>query len=106
MKAQNLDQIALHTGLNTELLKEICSLAKISKLDKVVIFGSRARGDYSRASDIDLAVTGGDITEFTLEVEEKTSTLLSYDVLDLNASLHAALREAIHKEGIVLYEKI
>ena len=31
---------------------------------KVVLFGSRARGDYYRASDIDLAAHGGNINRY------------------------------------------
>ncbi len=45
---------------------------------KVILFGSRARGDFRRTSDIDLAVTGGDFDRFALDVEEETTTLLEY----------------------------
>jgi predicted nucleotidyltransferase len=45
----------------------------------VILFGSRSRGDYQRASDIDLAVSGGDITGFALDVDEETSTPLKYE---------------------------
>lgn len=48
------------------------------------MFGSRARGDYKKTSDIDLAVTGGDFSRFALDVEEETSTLLKYDIVDLD----------------------
>ena len=50
---------------------------------KVILFGSRARGDYHRASDIDLAVEGGRVTDFILDVNDTTSTLLKFDVVDL-----------------------
>ena len=72
----------------------------------MLLFGSRARGDYHRASDIDLAVYGGDVTGFALDVEEYTSTLLTYDVIDMGKTLQAELLESIKKEGKVLYEKI
>ena len=72
----------------------------------MILFGSRARGDYHRASDIDLAVSGGNVIAFSLDVEEFTSTLLTYDVVDLNKNLQAGFREAIEKEGKLLYEKI
>ncbi len=48
------------------------------------MFGSRARGDYKRASDINLAVSGGDIYRFALDIEEETSTPLKYDVINLD----------------------
>lgn len=94
------------TGIKEELISEIVFLAKKNNLNKVILFGSRARGDYHKTSDIDLAVQGGDATLFALEVEEQTPTLLKYDVVDLDASVQSELRESIEKEGIVLYEKI
>ena len=45
-------------------------------MEKVILFGSRARGDYKEKSDIDLACTGGNYTRFSLDVDELTSTLL------------------------------
>ena len=47
---------------------------------KVILFGSRARGDDHERSDIDLAVLGGDTNNFALAVDEETSTLLMYDI--------------------------
>ena len=94
------------TGIGEQVIKEIISLAQKNRIRKVILFGSRARGDYHRASDIDLAVLGGDITKFTLDVEEKTSTLLTYDVIDLNKELQVGFVESIEKEGKVLYEEV
>ena len=93
-------------GIETQVINEIIDLAKSNGIEKVVLFGSRARGDYHRASDIDLAVCGGDITNFALDVEEKTSTLLTYDVVDLSKKLQEGFRESIEKEGKILYDKI
>lgn len=72
----------------------------------MILFGSRARGDYRKVSDIDLAVSGGNIAAFALDVEEETTTLLKYDVVNLDGSVQQELLDAIEKEGIVLYEKI
>lgn len=94
------------TGIREQVIDEIIALAKKHSLEKVILFGSRARGDYHRASDIDLAVFGGDVIAFSLDVEELTSTLLTYDVVDLNKNLQSGFRESIEKEGKLLYEKI
>ena len=94
------------TGIRAQVIKEIIALAQKHSIEKVVLFGSRARGDYHRASDIDLAVYGGDIVNFSLDVEEVTSTLLTFDVVDLNKSLQTEFRESIEREGKILYEKI
>lgn len=74
------------------------------KIEKVLLFGSRARGDYGRTSDIDLAVTGGDYFRFALDVDEETSTLLTYDIVNLDRAVSRELRRSISEEGIVLYE--
>ena len=94
------------TGIEEQVIKEIILVAEKYGIAKVLLFGSRARGDYHRASDIDLAVYGGDVTGFALDVEEYTSTLLTYDVIDMGKTLQAELLESIKKEGKVLYEKI
>lgn len=93
-------------GIREVVLEEICQLAKTYGLKKVILFGSRARGDFWRASDIDLAVKGGDITNFTLDVDETTQTLLEYDFVDLGRPIREDLARAIEKEGIVLYEEV
>lgn len=72
----------------------------------VILFGSRARGDFKRTSDIDLAVEGGDFDLFALDVSEETTTLLKYDIVNLGQPVQEELRESIRQEGIVIYEKI
>ncbi len=94
------------TGIREAVLTEIRDLAEKYGLERVVLFGSRARGDYKKTSDIDLAVTGGNITLFTLDVEEETSTLLFFDVVNLDGSVQEELRKSIEQEGRLLYEKI
>ena len=94
------------TGIREAVLTEIRDLAEKYGLERVVLFGSRASGDYKKTSDIDLAVTGGNITLFTLDVEEETSTLLSFDVVNLDGSVQEELRKSIEQEGRLLYEKI
>lgn len=93
-------------GIRQQVIDEIKALARNHQIEKVILFGSRARGDYHRASDIDLAVTGGDIVNFSLDVEENTSTLLTFDVIDLEKDLKAEFLESIRKEGIIIYEKV
>ena len=93
-------------GIAPAVLEEIRSLARKNRVQKVVLFGSRARGDFHRASDIDLAVLGGDLTNFALELEDTTSTLLTYDVVDLGVPLQREFLNAIRQEGIILYEEV
>ena len=95
-----------NTGINDQVQEERCHFAEKYQLDRVVLFGSRARGDYHRASDIDLAVWGGSIVRFAVDVDEKTSTLLKYDVVDMGRNISAKLWDSIQREGRVLYEKV
>lgn len=95
-----------NTGLNQHVIDQIIGLAKQYNVRKLVLFGSRARGDYKEKSDIDLAVYEGDCTRFSLDVDDETHTLLSYDVVDMNRPVDNKIKESIEKEGIVLYEKI
>lgn len=94
------------TGLSEELIKEISTIASKWGVQKVILFGSRSRGDYGRASDIDLAISGGDFTQFCLNIEENAWTLLKFDIINLNDPLEPDFRAMIQKEGVTLYEKI
>lgn len=96
----------LNSGINDLLLDEIIKLAEYNDIGKVVLFGSRARGDYKNVSDIDIAVTGGDVISFSIDVEEKTNTLLKFDVVNLDGAVQKELLESINREGVVVYEKI
>ncbi len=93
-----------NTGINQQVIDQIIDLAKKYNVRKLVLFGSRARGDYKEKSDIDLAVYEGDCTKFSLDVDDETYTLLSYDVVDMNRPIDNELKESIEREGIVLYE--
>ena len=95
-----------NTGIKPKVIEEIRTFAKKYNIDKVILFGSRARGDYRRTSDIDLAVVGGDFARFALDVDEETSTLLEYDIVDADRKMQPELLESIEKERVVLYEKI
>lgn len=94
------------SGIKPAVMDEIKKVAEKYDIKRVILFGSRARGDYQRASDIDLAVEGGRITDFILEVKETTSTLLNFDIVDLEKTAPGKFRDSIKKEGIILYEKI
>ena len=91
------------TGIKQQVVDEIRSLAQKYT---VILFGSRARGDFREKSDIDLAVEGGDFIRFSIDVNEDTSTLLKFDIVDLDEKIQEELMESIQREGRVLYEKI
>ena len=96
----------MNLHMESDLLQELRELARRHALRKVILFGSRARGDYDRSSDSDLGLSGGNRAAFAVDVEEQTRTLLKYDVVDLDGTVQEELREAIQREGIVIYEKV
>jgi predicted nucleotidyltransferase len=95
-----------NTGIKAAVLEEIRMLACKYHVKKVILFGSRARGDFKRTSDIDIAAEGGEFARFALDVDEETSTLLKFDIVDLERNIQKELRESIETEGIVIYEEI
>ena len=72
------------------------------RLQRVILFGSRARHDARPDSDIDLAFehssTDAEWAEFVNEMADRAPTLLSLDLVDL-ARVEPGLRERICNEG-------
>lgn len=96
----------LETGVDPLVWEEIAEFAKKYDIQKVILFGSRSRGDYRKTSDIDLAVSGGEVASFQFDVDEETSTLLKFDIVDLDKPVQKELLSSILSEGKVIYEKI
>ena len=54
-------------GLTDKSYNELLQiLASMPEIEEVVLYGSRARGDYWRASDVDLSIKGQDFDNHTL----------------------------------------
>lgn len=75
--------------------------------ERVVLFGSRARGTHRRGSDIDLAVFGSKITPQSVSrmkyiLEEETYLPYHFDVVDGEHLSNESLREKITQEGVAL----
>lgn len=98
--------LSSRTGLRPRVLREITFWGRQYDVDRIVLFGSRARGDFNSRSDIDLAIYGGNFARFCLDVDEKTYTLLSYDFVNMSLNVQPELKQSIDEEGITLYEKV
>ncbi|MHB8791536.1 MAG: nucleotidyltransferase domain-containing protein [Desulfobulbaceae bacterium] len=83
--------------------------ARFSAIDKAVLYGSRAKGNYKQGSDIDLTLYGKDLTTAQLGdiAEALDDLLLPYQIdLSIFAHLnHPDLRDHIERVGQVFYEK-
>lgn len=93
-------------NLSLEIQNQIRKFAKDCFLDKVILFGSRARGTNRERSDIDLAVSGENVLRFEELLEEQADTLLSFDVVNLDEIVSDKLRTSIDREGQLLYAKV
>ena len=93
-------------GIDDSIEQDIISIAIKNDIKKLILFGSRARGDFKRTSDIDLAVEGGNISAFAVQVDEEVSILLEFDIINLDGREQKELLESIRREGVLLYEKI
>ena len=80
-------------------------LAQRHGVKKIILFGSRARGDFYECSDIDIAVSGGNTAEFSLDADESIHTLLMFDIVDLDGDISEELRKEIKRDGVMIYEK-
>jgi predicted nucleotidyltransferase len=77
--------------------------------ERVILYGSRARGDAREHSDYDLAFVfpqsdRGKWVRFLSDLDDAPIALLPVDLLDLNEASES-LRQRICKEGITLYER-
>ena len=91
--------------LPERVIREIDTFAKAHSVEKIILFGSRARGDNTERSDIDIAVYGGDFDAFYWDIKEKINSLLMFDIVEMNASVSEELIAEIKRDGVVIYEK-
>lgn len=91
-------------NLDKEDEARIIELAKKCRVEKVILFGSRARGNNRPNSDIDLALLGGDCSYFKTDFNDEAVGDVECDVTYLDHELKMGLRDSINRDGIVLYE--
>lgn len=96
-------------GIRDNLYNDMISVIKNFGVKKVILFGSRARGDYKNNSDIDLAfIFNNNDKDNFIKMQaklEELNTLYKFDVIDFNALKNDKFKEEILKDGIVIFEK-
>lgn len=91
-----------------QLYSQLAALARRYGAKRLVLFGSRARGDNRNNSDIDLAVYGmpeDSQAAFWMECEE-LPTLLKFDIVHIAADMNPAFLANIEKDGVELMDKL
>ncbi len=96
-------------GLDQTTFEHIQSVfAKHPEVDQVVIYGSRAKGNFRNGSDIDLTLIGNNITEqllllIKLELDELNTPYL-FDIAIFNHLDSSDLKMHIARIGKIFYQ--
>lgn len=98
-------------GLPDSAIQKICTvLSHYPQVDKAILYGSRAKGNFKNGSDIDLTLHGS--KELTLNVpyrilDELDDLLLPYtiDLSIYNKISDADVIEHIQRVGVTFYDK-
>lgn len=94
--------------LDNRLVQDIQQIGQKYSIKRIVLFGSRARGDHKLTSDIDLAIFP--LPQFTNkgrisnEIDD-LATLLKLDIVFVDQHIDPKLMENIAREGVILYER-
>lgn len=92
-------------GLTSEHWKQIYRILEMYRdhIRKVMLFGSRARGDYHKTSDVDLAIVSDlDIRGSLMAGFEASRLPYTFDVVLYGGQHNQRLRDAIDREGKLL----
>ena len=85
------------------------SLAALTFVDTIYLYGSRARGNARSRSDIDLAIQTFNAApndwNIIDSIVENADTLLKIDCVNLEKIKNEKLRENILKDGIILFRR-
>ncbi len=98
-------------GLSDKVIEEIQDVfRRYIEVEKVLIFGSRAKGNYRAGSDIDLAVIGNNI-DYRLILKigceiDSLELLYGIDLLDYQSKKNTPIGEHIDRVGQIFYERL
>lgn len=97
-------------GIKENVLNDISQVfEKFKKINKIILFGSRAKGNYKPGSDIDLALIGEeislrDLNKIHLELD-KLYLPYSFDLVIFEKIDNNDLIDHINIVGIPIYTK-
>lgn len=98
-------------GLSDSTIAKIQSVFELCpQIDKVIVYGSRAKGNYRPGSDIDLTLFGNELNQRQCSdiAEELDELLLPYmiDLSIFDQLNHSDLKEHIRRVGKVFYQRV
>ena len=94
---------------DTELTRLKVLFAKNDRIERVILYGSRAKGTYKPFSDVDITLVGSELThqdliKIILDIDD---LLLPYmfDISIFHTLKNSELIDHINRRGIEIYEK-
>jgi predicted nucleotidyltransferase len=98
-----------NTGISESVLSEIkLVFSNFQEVEKAVIFGSRAKGNFFEGSDIDIAVFGEKLNfELMLDISiemDKIDLLQPIDLVHFEKIKEPDLKKHIERVGIEIYD--
>lgn len=103
-----MDEHLTDFGLSKAVFLILQSMfAKYPSVERVVIFGSRAKGNYRAGSDIDLVVIAPTMSQSDFALLrsdlDDTSILFKMDLIHWDALSNQLLKSKIMAEGVAFY---
>lgn len=94
--------------LDSDIETIIQTLSKYPKVEHAYIFGSRAKGNFKKGSDVDIALKGAELDFDTLSqisylLNEETSMPYTFDILIYHSINELSLKDHIDRIGIEIY---
>ncbi|HVM48046.1 MAG TPA: nucleotidyltransferase domain-containing protein [Candidatus Acidoferrum sp.] len=84
-------------------------LARHPEVERAILYGSRAKGNFKAGSDIDLTLVGEKLNSTILaRIDEDLDDLLlpyEFDLSILDRITHPELLDHIHRVGVPFYQK-
>jgi predicted nucleotidyltransferase len=100
----------INIGLNNSDIEKIQSVLNLhQEIEKAILFGSRAKGNYKPASDIDLTLVGDDLTlTIQQKIENELDDLLlpyKFDISIHHTIISTELLDHIERVGKLFFQK-
>lgn len=96
-------------GLPERTIKELLEYFKSKpEVKKVMIYGSRAKGNFKNGSDIDFAVWTDSKSAYELRIEAELDDLETpymFDVTDYKNLTHEGMKNSIDRDSVLFYKK-
>ncbi|MDX1919944.1 MAG: nucleotidyltransferase domain-containing protein [Candidatus Caenarcaniphilales bacterium] len=96
-------------GLKKEDMEYMHQVFKqFPEINKVLVYGSRARGDFKNGSDVDLALYGKNInfdivSAVHLKLEQESAMPFLFDVHHYESLTNSKLKKEIDQFGVLIY---